>query len=604
MSGGVPSIDTEPASTPATEWANQTKKAFSADTEMMPAISTGAVAGAENTNEQPPATELPGAYPAEWGFSEAGMSTGADGQKAGGVVSGTVHMAQEAIEKAMGYMPGDVNKAVHSAGQTASHYLPKSVVDTITPYLPAAQGTARASEHDQLHVASLPTKEILGTQLSEHQDGVGSLPGLLAETGATRLPDDQTPVVSPVGDTSLSAEQIVYKPSSASIAAQRALDDRGALPKRAAGTAETGFHREQVGRGLSGGLAGATVAGTATSLPTTEPSDAQPFQKAGGTGGVPEIAEKPEKALPEEGKSEGTKSGHPSEFNKYADNKLGAEGRRVDEDTKGSEASGDDATGRASGMQGFRRETIPPTVPLAIPPSTTDGKGAEGRHLDEDVNVPGVPSKSTCVKERDMTSRTKIPEVKDKEKDAPDKTSDECGLSDGRRIGSAEAGEQSTTARTEKKDKPGDEAKDKETPGTVSGAVEGHNKVRHEPTKVNTQAREWRTWQGAGSGPIGKHDVDLAEKTDDGDPERDALGLNDDGEAKDQVLQPTRSAHSDISEVRRTENTSSTAAASGGSPRKPKFMDRVRGEAKVLVGKLGGDPHKVDEGMKLKLGGR
>jgi hypothetical protein len=37
-----------------------------------------------------------------------------------------------------------------------------------------------------------------------------------------------------------------------------------------------------------------------------------------------------------------------------------------------------------------------------------------------------------------------------------------------------------------------------------------------------------------------------------------------------------------------------------GSGHKSKFMDRVRGEAKIIAGKLGGNEEKVEEGKRMK----
>jgi len=36
------------------------------------------------------------------------------------------------------------------------------------------------------------------------------------------------------------------------------------------------------------------------------------------------------------------------------------------------------------------------------------------------------------------------------------------------------------------------------------------------------------------------------------------------------------------------------------TPQKPKLMDRIRGEAKIFAGKLGGKEEKVEEGRRLK----
>jgi hypothetical protein len=39
--------------------------------------------------------------------------------------------------------------------------------------------------------------------------------------------------------------------------------------------------------------------------------------------------------------------------------------------------------------------------------------------------------------------------------------------------------------------------------------------------------------------------------------------------------------------------------SAGVSPKKPKFFDRVRGEVKVITGKLGGDESRVEEGRRM-----
>jgi hypothetical protein len=41
--------------------------------------------------------------------------------------------------------------------------------------------------------------------------------------------------------------------------------------------------------------------------------------------------------------------------------------------------------------------------------------------------------------------------------------------------------------------------------------------------------------------------------------------------------------------------------SNGGSlSHKPKFMDRVKGEAKIIAGKLGGNEEKIEQGKRLK----
>jgi hypothetical protein len=48
-------------------------------------------------------------------------------------------------------------------------------------------------------------------------------------------------------------------------------------------------------------------------------------------------------------------------------------------------------------------------------------------------------------------------------------------------------------------------------------------------------------------------------------------------------------------------NSTTSGHPNGGSTsHKPKFMDRVKGEAKIIAGKLGGNEEKIEQGMRLK----
>lgn len=45
-----------------------------------------------------------------------------------------------------------------------------------------------------------------------------------------------------------------------------------------------------------------------------------------------------------------------------------------------------------------------------------------------------------------------------------------------------------------------------------------------------------------------------------------------------------------------------TDGSKGEAKHKSSFMEKVKGEMKIISGKLGGDKHKVEEGKKLKGG--
>jgi hypothetical protein len=69
--------------------------------------------------------------------------------------------------------------------------------------------------------------------------------------------------------------------------------------------------------------------------------------------------------------------------------------------------------------------------------------------------------------------------------------------------------------------------------------------------------------------------------------------LTDSG-GKYQVEQPI------ASDTSNTLFSQSHERGNGSTVRKPKFLDRVKGEAKIIAGKLGGNDEKIEEGMRLK----
>ncbi|KAK0479879.1 hypothetical protein EDD18DRAFT_1206674 [Armillaria luteobubalina] len=62
-------------------------------------------------------------------------------------------------------------------------------------------------------------------------------------------------------------------------------------------------------------------------------------------------------------------------------------------------------------------------------------------------------------------------------------------------------------------------------------------------------------------------------------------------------LPPITNDNLDVTETRRS--TSSNGSNNGNAGKKPKFMDKVKGEVKVLSGKLGNNESKIEEGRRL-----
>ena len=153
----------------------------------------------------------------------------------------------------------------------------------------------------------------------------------------------------------------------------------------------------------------------------------------------------------------------------------------------------------------------------------------------------------------------------------------------------------------------------------ASAASADKEKVRHEPPRVNLQPREWRTWQGARVGiPPSVSDVKLAEgegaerddnHDDDGTPhgpEVDHDRYRTSGQERGQFADVADSQDSSKAKGRSSSlvNTTDSGGSAGSHGHKAKFMDKVKGEVKIISGVLGNDHAKVEEGKLLKSGTR
>ncbi|KAK7682297.1 hypothetical protein QCA50_014500 [Cerrena zonata] len=199
-------------STPANEWANKTTSMLDPDTTnttssvnpttrdllsnksdqntSLPPVQTTLSSSSTATT---PGLQFPGAYhrdPAE----RAGAGNIDFMDTANKVSESFQQAAQSFGSTAASYLPA------------AAQYFPTSVVETVAGYMPNHQITepAQASTHDTLHQKSLPSQELAGQVSNERTSGVGALPGSIAESGVARLPDDRGPATtSSVTNTNL-----------------------------------------------------------------------------------------------------------------------------------------------------------------------------------------------------------------------------------------------------------------------------------------------------------------------------------------------------------------------------------------------------------------
>ena len=145
---------------------------------------------------------------------------------------------------------------------------------------------------------------------------------------------------------------------------------------------------------------------------------------------------------------------------------------------------------------------------------------------------------------------------------------------------------------------------------------------------AHLEPRKWRAWKGSSApGETPEDDVDLAENDVGGPP------LDEEAHARDlevgwyyshacrlgchcvvvylclthiQVQGASLNAEHGKAKPSDTHSHSGTSAHTQGSKdetkHKASFMEKVKGEMKIISGKLGGDKAKVEEGKKLKSG--
>ncbi|KAL4244049.1 hypothetical protein ABKN59_010553 [Abortiporus biennis] len=187
-----------------------------------------------------------------------------------------------------------VQATAQKAGETAAQYLPKSVVDTVAQYMPsnkaAAAETVSASSHDVPHKTSLPSTEVTGTSPGEHVSGVGSLPGVITETSVGKLPDERSEIDQFASTKPIETSDTTKNESSGGYTA--------AVGGAAAGAAATiGGAYEAVKNKVSG----TTSQEPTTSLPSSESTGAQPFEHTSGVGALPgNVSERGVARLPDE----------------------------------------------------------------------------------------------------------------------------------------------------------------------------------------------------------------------------------------------------------------------------------------------------------------
>ncbi|THG97128.1 hypothetical protein EW026_g4811 [Hermanssonia centrifuga] len=616
MSGIPPQLDAEPG-TPAREWAAKTASALDPSlTKTTTFTTTSKPAGTvmtepvgtsmnpttrqmfEEKNMRPgtiapetfsmsntippsvttPGYEVPGAYPSN-------EDTTAHGESITNTAVNTAQRVAESVSNgASTYLP--------AAAHTAAQYLPKSFVDSVSAYMPGASNpqdeAVMASEHDKLHKKSLPSTELTGQRNREYTEGVGSLPGPIVESEVAKLPDERNATIPTAEGATAIAKDTVHG------AAQTAYSAKD----RVAQAAPFAF-----------GAAG----GANTSLPTSEKLGQQPYEHSGGVGALPGNLNEPAVAtLPDQNPRGSTAATSAS---------VGTHGRTFDTTTLPSQEHDIGVGGSVSGGVGALPGKAGEEGVAILP----DERGGSGKWEHDDSRNPGM-------NQRKIEARPL----------ADPKIGETAVLADRARAAGAEKHE--AMGNTSSKDTAasvGAPTTVKTDTGPSTGATTPKESAGTWDTHVHSKATQ-RTGDAAGAAAIGsavgkremekkdeKQDQKQAQKQEQKQekPKAENQGKPNEGGGYDTDYHPSQlhPANADYSKeqaqsddnneepltgAKHADSTGSAtdhdddSSSHGQKTKKAGFMQKMKGEAMVLLGKAEGKKghDKVEEGQRIKSG--
>ncbi|KAI0696198.1 hypothetical protein BC835DRAFT_889777 [Cytidiella melzeri] len=575
MSGIPPQLDVHPG-TPTGEWAVQTTSALQNEpTEPANAVSMNPTTAQlfEEKNMRPgttaetslpsavstPGNEFPGAYP----NSQEARPVGAEITSA--VTDTARSVAQSVTETAQVYVP--------AAAGMIGQYLPKSMADKMSEYIPGMtnpQGTVSASEHDIAHDRSMPSTELVGARAGEKVGGVGALPGSLADTSVVKLPDERSTAV----------------PATLAGAAVAATET-------AKGTATNVQHtvfdaKDRVTHG------GHTTAVGPSSLPTRELDGAQPGDHSSGVGALPgSLGESGVAVLPDEG-GRGITGATSAAVGTHA--KTFDAVTLPSQDTFSAVSGGVGALPGQTGEAGVavlpdERSVVPSVNNLSQP---TDPKTGEIAHIADTAQAEGVKSADSQPQLPPKSSRSKA-----------------GAAAIGAAVG-VDVVKKENAKDNEKKSLPSKSYFD--TILIVGRKNEKHAELQADLLHINLQPRihapagKGAQWAGKPVGGEQYHrgeGIDLTEGDDYGADYHPADmhplegDYSKEHEERDKEREPVGEK---AQEKPLGGGTSPTDHDDGEKAKKVGFMAKMKGEAKVLLGKMEGKKghDKVEEGQRIK----
>ncbi|CCM04157.1 uncharacterized protein FIBRA_06319 [Fibroporia radiculosa] len=575
MAGLPPTISAE-TGTPAHEWAQSTTTAAFARGERAPGIdNTAPPAIIQTTSSQStPGQDLPGAFP----LSEQGssMNTQTISDTAKSAMQTVTDTAHQVVDVVSSYMPGSA-AASAAAGGTG-----------IT-----GAGTSRASDHDVTHKTSLPSSEVLGSLPREHVGGAGALPGSYNEEGVIKLPDERSTIGTPVGtSTPRNASNTYPAPPYPPTAPSDVLSpaNKASTVRHPQGTAVT----------------------DATSLPSQEKQGQSPFTHVGGVGMLPGKREEQGVAvLPDEtsggaGVTGATSSASGTNPRTY-DSPAGM--TRPSEEEGNERRVGREAVGGVGALVGGKEEEGVAKLPdertkedvreqrseggLAGVGGTGASQSKKGDKVDE-MNQPEREERHDRV---EKTAESKKDEVKKETHGQP-------STRNARMTGKGTAGSRDDARMDLLHANVHPRTHTLGSPGAVwHGIGVGTNAGYQDGGSVDIEKRageeevrcpDYARFIGLGSGyESGYHPAEL----------------HPGGEAASTAQPQEQDTEQDTatkSDTPKEGGTGVSASASSGSEKakKASFLDKMKGEAKVLMGKMEGKKgaEKVQEGKRMKSG--
>ncbi|KAI0632566.1 hypothetical protein C8Q77DRAFT_1158058 [Trametes polyzona] len=305
---GTPANEWARSTTTAAFSRTEPAPAFSVtnDNTSIPQPSSGVSVSAANDAQKPPfdpktynvapstPSEIPGAYPTTPGEQAAKpqipISADTVKETAQSAAATASTLVQSAAETAAQYLPKGVV-------DTVSSYIPTSSAT-------ATMNTARASEHDAEHTTSFPTREFSGASSGERTGGVGSLPGPLNEPAVTKLPDERAEeeryMTAGAAAAALAGGAYALKDRVAGSvpSAQDAQAVKETAQEKVHQTAQT---VKQAAPPIPGVTTTHTTAVTSSTVPSRELFGAQPGEHSSGAGALPGYQDEAHVArLPEE----------------------------------------------------------------------------------------------------------------------------------------------------------------------------------------------------------------------------------------------------------------------------------------------------------------